>query len=215
MSDAAVQRAYWDRHSKNYARSMRLLGKPLPRVLELTEAAVSGATDVLEVAAGTGLFTERIAPRVQRLVATDYSAGMVDLLAANVRQRGLVNVECRQADLYNLDYPAHSFDVVVAANVLHLIPDLPAGLACLRRVVRPGGKLIVPTFCHDETLISRVLSRALALTGFPGHRRFTSSTLSAALQNEGLRATRLETVPGVIPIAYTEAVVSAGSAPAT
>ncbi len=190
---------------------MLLLGEPLPRVLELTEAAVGGAGEVLEVAAGTGLFTERVAPRVRRVIATDYSAAMVDVLREHVQRRGLSNVVCSQADIYDLAYPEQSFDVVLAANVLHLIPDLERGLTALRRLLRPGGKLIAPTFCHDETLASRVLSRGIALTGFPGQRRFTSSSLRLALQNAGLRVTHAETVPGPIPISYIEAVCN-GSA---
>ena len=89
MRATAGDRAYWDRRSTNYARSMLLLGKPLPRVLKLTETSVSGAGDVLEVAAGTGLFTERIAPHVRQLVATDYSASMVELLTQRIRDGGL------------------------------------------------------------------------------------------------------------------------------
>ena len=205
MSTADFNRAYWDRHANNYARSMWVLGKPLPRVLQLTERAVSGAGDVLEVAAGTGLFTERIAPHVRRLVATDYSTAMVDILAERVRHSGHSNVECKQADVYALEYPAHSFDVVVAANVLHLIPDLVEALACLLRLLRPGGKLVVPTFCHDETVLSRILSRALALTGFPVQRRFTGAKLRSALETTGVQIMRAEMVSGVIPIMYVEA----------
>ena len=208
MGDTAGDRAYWDRHSRNYARSMLLLGKPLPRVLQLTEASVSGAGDVLEVAAGTGLFTERVAPRVRRLVATDYSANMVEVLTQRIRDRGLANVECRQADIYKLEFLPGSFDLVIAANVLHLVPDLSAALAALQRVLKSPGKLIVPTFCHNETIVSRTLSRALALTGFPGQRRFTAPSLRSALESAGLQITRSEIVPGVIPIAYVEAVAA-------
>ena len=209
MSATAGDRAYWDRHSTNYARSMLLLGKPLPRVLKLTETSVSGAGDVLEVAAGTGLFTERIAPHVRQLVATDYSASMVELLTQRIRDGGLANVQCLQADIYKLEFPPDSFDVVIAANVLHLVPDLSGALASLQRVLRPTGKLIVPTFCHNETILSRTLSRALALTGFPGQRRFTGRSLRSALESAGLQITRSEIVPGVIPIAYVEAVAAA------
>jgi hypothetical protein len=48
--------ASWERHAKNYDRSMVLLGGPMRRMLELTRDAVAGVDTVLEVGAGTGLY---------------------------------------------------------------------------------------------------------------------------------------------------------------
>ena len=79
-------------------------------------------------------------------------------------------------------------------------------LAALRSVLKSDGRLVVPTFCHDESAVSRVVSRALALTKFPGHRRFTTRSLHAALEGAGVRITRSATLPGVIPIGYVEGV---------
>lgn len=48
-------RSYWDKHAKNYDRSMMsLLGRPIPRMVELAGEATRGLGRVLEVAAGTG-----------------------------------------------------------------------------------------------------------------------------------------------------------------
>lgn len=195
-------RRYWEQHARNYDRSLRVLAKPMPRMLELCAAAVWGAGRVLEVAAGTGLVTMAIAPAVGQLVATDYAAAMVAMLETRVEAAGLTNVRCEQADLYALPYGSGTFDSVIAANVLHLVPDLPRALAALRKVLKPGGQLIVPTFSHDETWVSRVTSRALALTGFPGHRRFTASGLRASLEQVQLRVEQLEVLPGLIPITF-------------
>jgi phosphatidylethanolamine/phosphatidyl-N-methylethanolamine N-methyltransferase len=41
-------RAYWERHAKRYDASLRILGRPMPRMLELTVEAVRGAEVVLE-----------------------------------------------------------------------------------------------------------------------------------------------------------------------
>lgn len=204
MSDDG--RGYWERHAKNYDRSMALLGGPLPRMVELIAEAVRGASKVLEVAAGTGLVTGALARSAGEVVATDYAAAMVEKLEERVRSDGLANVRCEQADLYTLRFEPATFDAVVAANVLHLVPDLPGALAALQRVTRPGGRIVVPTFCHDETALSWVVSRALAVTGFPGHRRFTAMRLREALEAAGIGVTRFEVVPGLIPIAYAQGV---------
>jgi phosphatidylethanolamine/phosphatidyl-N-methylethanolamine N-methyltransferase len=200
----AEDRAYWNRHARHYDRSMLLLGKPLPRAIELASEAVRGAARVLEVAAGTGLVTAAIARTACEIVATDYAPTMVAQLEARVRAEGLTNVRCQAADVYALPFEQGSFDAVVAANVLHLVPDLPGALAAVRRVTRSGGRLIAPTYCHDETKLSRLASRLFALTRFPGHRRFTVRSLALELESAGLDVTRVELIGGLIPIGYCE-----------
>ena len=199
-------RNYWDRHAGNYDRSMRLLGRPIPRMVELAGEATRGLDRVLEVAAGTGLVTVALAASAREVVATDYAPAMVATLERRLRAAGATNVRCEQADLYALRYGDGTFDAVVAANVLHLVPDLPGALSALRRVLRPGGRIVVPTYCHDETARSWILSRAIALTGFPGHRRFTARSLRQAVEDAGVRVTRSETLPGLIPVGYVEGV---------
>jgi phosphatidylethanolamine/phosphatidyl-N-methylethanolamine N-methyltransferase len=200
MSD----RGYWDRHAKNYDRSMTLLGRPIPRMVELAGEAVTGVERVLEVAAGTGLVTPALARAARDVIATDYSSVMVTALERRVQDAGLTNVRCEQADLYALRFELSSFDAVVAANVLHLVPDFAGALEALRRVLKPGGSLVIPTFCHDETAFSWVVSRVLAVTGFPSHRRFTVRSLRVAVESAGLQVTRAETLPGLIPIGYIQ-----------
>jgi phosphatidylethanolamine/phosphatidyl-N-methylethanolamine N-methyltransferase len=200
MADAA--RSYWDRNASRYDRSMVLLGGPMPRMLQLVVEELRGAGDVLEVAAGTGLVTAAVAPVVGRLLATDYSAPMVERLAERVRREGLANVTCRVADLYALDLPAASFDAVVGANVLHLLPDLEGALAAMRRLLRPGGRLVVPTYAHAQTLSAQLVSRILGtIARFPGRRRLSAASLRAAVERAGFEVTAAEVVPGLVPIA--------------
>ncbi len=205
MTAGDRDRAFWERHARRYDRSTRMLGKPLPRALALTAAAVRGRGRVLELAAGTGLFTAAIAPEVGALVATDYAQAMVDALSARVRVAGLTNVTCARADLYDLPYADASFDAVVAANVLHLVPDLPGALASIRRVLRPDGVLVAPTYLHRGSVVAAVLSRLAALTGFPAHRRFDAAGLAAALAAAGFEVGERETIPGLFAIGHVVA----------
>jgi ubiquinone/menaquinone biosynthesis C-methylase UbiE len=149
--------------------------------------------------------TSAIAPRVQQVVATDYADNMLAILRERMKGAGISNVEAVHRDIYALGYPSESFDVVVAGNVLHLVPDLERALDALCHVLRPGGKLITPTFAHDETALAWVASRVLAnVLGQPMHRRFTTASLRHALEQRGFRITRAETILGLIPIAYVE-----------
>lgn len=198
-------RSYWERHAKRYDRSTRFLSRPIPRMLELAVEAATGKARVLEVAAGTGLVTTAIAPVVGELIATDYAGEMVKQLETRVQSAGLSKVRCEQADIYNLTFDDASFDAVFAANVLHLVPDLEQALASVRRVLRPGGVLVAPTYLHQETFTAALLSRLFGLTGFPGRRRFTSAALRAAIEAAGFTVERSETIPGPFPIGFVAA----------
>ncbi len=204
MSDDERQtaRTYWERHAKNYDRSMRVLGGPLPRMLELVAREVDGARDVLEVGSGTGIVTIALARTAARVVATDYAQAMVDATRRRVREAGLSNVEPVLASVEALPFPDQSFDAVVAANVLHLVPDMNAALAAIVRVLRPHGKVIVPTYCHVQTRVARLVSRALALTRFPGRRRLTLESLEGAVKRAGVELTHSEVLPGLLPIGF-------------
>ncbi len=80
-------------------------------------------------------------------------------------------------------------------------------------MARPGARWVLPTFCHDETAVSWLLSRVVAVTGFPSRRRFTLRTLDQALEDAGLVPEELELLPGPIPIGYAEGTFSAEDPP--
>jgi 2-polyprenyl-3-methyl-5-hydroxy-6-metoxy-1,4-benzoquinol methylase len=206
MTDGRTEkeRQYWEHHASRYDLSLGPLGKPLPRMLELVAEAAKGRARILEVAAGTGLVTPVLARAAVEVMATDYAGAMVERLRGKVAAEGLLNVDCRQADIYDLPFEGGTFDAVVAANVLHLVPDLEGALTALTKMLRRDGILIAPTFCHDETRLSRVVSRLLAVTGFPGHRRFTMGSLRAAFEAASMVVDRCEVIPGLLPIGYVQ-----------
>lgn len=176
-------------------------------MLELAIESARGRKDVLEVAAGTGLLTTAIAPVVGSMIATDYAPAMIEQLESRLTADGILNVTCRQADINQLPFRDRTFDAVIAANVLHLVPDLEQSLASLRRVLRPNGHLVAPTYLHGETFGASLLSRIFALTGFPGARRFDSETLRTVIEAAGFRVEVFETIRGPFPVGFIDAVV--------
>lgn len=204
--DTLEARAFWNRTARRYDGSMRLLGGPLPAMNARVVAELRGSGRVLEVAAGTGLVTRALAPVVGALVATDDAAAMVDQLRGRVREERLNNVRVAVQDLYQ-PLSDELFDAVVAANVLHLVPDLPGALASLRASVRPGGRVVVPTYCHAQTWSARLVSSVMGVFGFPGQRRLSLASLVEAVETSGLQVQRAECLPGLLPIGFVSAVV--------
>jgi ubiquinone/menaquinone biosynthesis C-methylase UbiE len=98
------------------------------------------AGEVLEVGAGTGLNFRFYGPDA-RVTAIEPEPALLQAAVPRARQRGYrVERACAQ----DLPFPDASFDAIVSTLVFCSIPapDVPAVLTELRRVLRPGGKLI-------------------------------------------------------------------------
>ena len=112
-----------------------------PDAKEVAFAAIAeGAPQrVLEVGGGPGELAERIAGELgAEVVMVDSSPRMVEL----ARARG---VDARVSDVQELPFADDEFDCAVAAWMLYHVPDLDRGLAELKRVLQPGGRLVAVT----------------------------------------------------------------------
>jgi ubiquinone/menaquinone biosynthesis C-methylase UbiE len=114
----------------------------------VTERLLAAAGDlrgraVLELASGNGELAARLADEVGpdgSVLASDEAEGMVDLLVT--RLRGLPQVEVARIDGGDIPAADASYDVVVCRMGLMLMPDPDRALAEVRRVLRPGGRLV-------------------------------------------------------------------------
>ncbi|GAB2570028.1 class I SAM-dependent methyltransferase [Microlunatus antarcticus] len=101
-------------------------------------------TDVLlDVGAGPGTITADLATRVARVVGLDPAQAAVTAARELVTRRGLTNVRIDTGDVYALDAPDGTYDVVHAHQVLQHLADPVAALREMRRVCRPGGLVAV------------------------------------------------------------------------
>lgn len=105
---------------------------------------------VLDVAAGPGPTTMRLAPLVRKIVAIDFAEGMIERLRANLAKRGITNIEPHVMDGLALALPDASFDKVMSMFGWFLFPDRPRGLAEMHRVLKPGGRLLVTSWLPPE-----------------------------------------------------------------
>ena len=118
------------------------------RTAENSAAHLLGALrpglDLLDVGCGPGTITVDLARRVApgRAVGVDRSADVIAQAEAHAAEQG-VAVELRTADVYELEFPDASFDVVHAHQVLQHLTDPVRALREMRRVLRPGGVVAV------------------------------------------------------------------------
>jgi len=119
-------------------------------------------SSVLEIAAGTGAVTRRLARELAtdaRIVATDLNQAMLDQAGAVGTSRP---VEWRQADAMQLPFPGETFDVVVCQFGAMFFPDRAKAFSEARRVLRPGGHCIFNVWDRiEENEFADVVTRAL------------------------------------------------------
>lgn len=96
--------------------------------------------DGLEIGSGTGYFSLNLLQlgAIERLTATDISAGMLNRLSATAEALGRA-ANTVQTEAEELPFEDGSFDIVFGHAVLHHIPDLDRAFAEFLRVLRPGG----------------------------------------------------------------------------
>ncbi|MCR5094812.1 MAG: GNAT family N-acetyltransferase [Lachnospiraceae bacterium] len=161
--------------------------------------------EVLELATGPGVIAKQVADEAGRMVATDYSEKMLA-----VARRGIVpeNLVFERADASALSYDDESFDVIIIANALHIIPQPEKVLSEIRRVLRKDGLLIAPNFIHDNRKkVSGLCSKALSFAGVTFEAKWDAQGYIRFLQDHGFRAEHTKQLQSTIPLMYTECTI--------
>lgn len=132
-------------------------------------AAVSGRA-VLDVGCGTGCLTLPLAATASRTVGVDLSPQHIAALAAYADDAG-VEIEGVVASGADLPFDDDSFDVVVLASVVHLVPEPGPLLREAERVCRRDGRLVVagPWRWHPKAskTVKRLLGKTVETTTWP------------------------------------------------
>ncbi len=130
---------------------------------------------LLEVGPGTGYYTLPVAQWLGpdgQLEICDLQQEMLDHTMRAARRRGLSNVTATQGDARTLPYPDASFDGAYLITVLGEIPDQRRALTELRRVLKPGGRLVVGEVLGDPHFVSaRALQQQAEHAGLRLERR--------------------------------------------
>lgn len=154
---------------------------------------------VLECACGTGAISKYIAPKCKRLIATDFSRGMLKQASKNCQNYS--NVEIKRADMTQLKCRDNRFDKVVAGNVIHLLEEPYAAIKELERVCRMGGKIIIPTYINMSRNVNKKAVRLLELAGANFKRQFDIDSYKQFFEDAGYENVDYFVVHGRMPCA--------------
>lgn len=190
----------WDKLSAFYdAFESAVNGKVNRRLVKEIAAYIDESDVVLECACGTGMVSVPIAKNCRKLLATDFSAGM--LRQANKKLREYPNVKLARADIMNLPCKGGRFDKVVAANVIHLLDNPRVALDELMRVCKVGGKIIIPTYINAENKDWGLLAKLLKSIGIDFKREYDYESYIEFFESLGFENVEYRLIDGRFPAA--------------
>ena len=99
----------------------------------------------------------------------------------------------------SLEYEDESFDKVVAGNVIHLLQEPDKALKELERVVKSGGKIIIPTYINREKKNSLVAAKVFELFGADFKRQFDMKSYRKFFEQNGYLDVDYTVVEGKMP----------------
>jgi SAM-dependent methyltransferase len=149
-----------------------------------------------EVACGPGLIARAMAPRVGSVVGIDLTEAMIEKARADAAEAGIENVSFEVGDATALDLPDDSLDGAITRFSLHHIPAPIRVLEEMRRVVRPGGYVVVSDFVTDDDGASAAWQEQIERLRDPSHwALLTPSRIATIGEQIGLERDHERIVP--------------------
>jgi SAM-dependent methyltransferase len=151
-----------------------------------------GDAAVLDVPCGGGIALRGLDPGAKlRYVAADISPTMLDRARRRAREFGLAGIEFVEADIEQLPFADHEFDLCLSLNGLHCLPDPAAAVRELARCLKPGGRLVGDCAVRGANVRGSAMITAMRYAGVFGPGG-TVDDLERWLSGAGLRVQSLE-----------------------
>jgi ubiquinone/menaquinone biosynthesis C-methylase UbiE len=144
----------------------------------------------VDVGTGAGFTAFALAPYAQDVVATDITPAMLKEARGIAAQRGLINVRYCLAAAETLPFGSGTLDLVTSRTAAHHFQDIPGAVAEWRRVLAPGGVLILAdTISPDDPETDRWMHDIEVRRDTSHVRDLTSSEWFALLDDHGFSVT--------------------------
>jgi len=203
-------RRFWGRYAKVYDFEIRRFNRhAYEQMYRFMSQSLADDMDVLEIATGTGLIALEVAGSVKSVTATDFSPQMI---AAAQRKSAPANVSFSVEDATSLSFEDDAFDAVIVSNALHVMPDPSLALQNIRRVLKPKGLLIAPSFSHghiSQTAWDRNV-KMLKFLGFETYSKWSPEEYVRFIGCNGFDVDGWQVLDAAFPLVYLEAHSSKG-----
>ncbi len=150
----AYSTSFWNLIANHYSKQPIADQSSYEKKLAVTQEYFTPESRVLEFGCGTGSTALIHAPYVERYLAIDISAKMLEIAHGKVEDSEfskLSNLSFMQTDLHHLNSEDESWDMVMGMSILHLLPDLEQTLQRIHQLLKPGGVFISSTICIGDS----------------------------------------------------------------
>jgi phosphatidylethanolamine/phosphatidyl-N-methylethanolamine N-methyltransferase len=131
------------------------------RLIALERMGIKAGDKILEVGVGTGI-NASLYPRHCHVTGIDFSALMLEKARERVAKKGVTNLRLQEMDAANLTFPDDAFDIVYAPYVISVVSDPVRVVSEMRRVCRPGGKIVILNHFRSRTPVVARVERAIS-----------------------------------------------------
>ncbi len=205
MEKRKDNKSFWNRYAKLYDFEIhKFNSSAYSEMYRLISRVLTKEMRVLEIATGTGLIAINIADSVQSVEATDFSPKMIETA---MRKSAPDNVRFSVEDASALSFPDQTFDAVIISNALHIMPDPELVLKNIRRVLKPNGILIAPTFSHGHLNDStwKLNAFLLKVIGFETYSKWKPEEYVSFIGENGFSINNWKVLRAAFPLVYLEA----------
>lgn len=194
--------SFWDRISGLYDIAESVNYRAYKAMLNGVRIVVPDGAKVLDCAAGTGELSFTASEKAASVMCTDLSLSMLEVAKKKCRRQEVGNIYFEERNIFELPEPDNTYDIAMAGNVLHLLDDLQSAVRELARVVKNGGKLILPTFMLKENGKVPLLLKLYSLVGFKASKHYDSSEYTEMLESCGVGKVKVTVLKGLIPVGF-------------
>lgn len=138
---------FWDQSADNYDKTEKKFEYIHSRTRENTKKHLKDSDVVLDYGCGTGTTACVLSDLVKEVHAIDISSRMIEIAKGKAAAGKVANVDFEQADIFDGRYEKESFDVILAFNMLHTVPDPQSVVQRTLELLKPGGSFISVTPC--------------------------------------------------------------------
>ena len=131
------------------------------RMQAIQRMGIKRGDRVLEVGVGTGINAD-LYPRDCAVTGIDLSAPMLEKARERVARKGIRNVRLVEMDAADIKFADSTFDIVYAPYLISVVPDPIAVVKEMRRVCRPGGRIVILNHFRSAGRIASTLERMIA-----------------------------------------------------